>query len=105
MVHPLPILPVYLFSSFVASRQTANSPLAKDDSIYSPMDDIRERFRRGWVLTAAVLQFWTDEQSILDGVINGGRVCPTSALARYVMDKLNPAVPEDLMITWDQIVE
>ena len=105
MVHPLPILPVYLFSSFVASRQTANSPLVKDESIYSPTDDIRERFKRGWVLTAAVLQFWTDEQSILDGLLNGGRVHPASALARYVMDQLNPAVPEDLIITWNLIVE
>ena len=35
MIHPLPILPPYLFSSFVASRQTANRPLVKDDSIYS----------------------------------------------------------------------
>ena len=105
MVHPLPILPLYLFSSFVASRQTANSPMTKDKSIYSPTDDIRERFKRGWILTAAVLQFWTDEQSILDGVLNGGRVRPTSALAQYVMNKLNPVVPEDLMITWDQVVE
>ena len=105
MVHPLPILPQYLFSSFVASRQTANGPMTKDESIYSPTDDIRERFKRGWVLTAAVLQFWTDEQSILDGVLNGGRVRPTSALAQYVMNKLNPVVPEDLMITWDQVVE
>ena len=99
MVHLLPILPLYLFSSFVASRQTANSPMTKDESIYSPTDDIRERFRRGWILTAAVLQFWTDEQSILDGVLNGGGVRPTSALAQYVMDKLNLAVPKDLMIT------
>ena len=105
MVHPLPILPPYLFSSFVTSRQTANSPMTKDESIFSLTDDIRERFKRGWVLTAAVLQFWTDEQSILDGVLNGGRVCPTSALAHYVMRKLNPVVPEDLVSTWDQIVE
>ena len=105
MVHPLPILPQFLFSSFVASRQTANSPLVKDESIYSPTDDLRERFKRGWALTAAVLQFWTDEQSILDGVLNGGRVRPTSALARYVMDRLNPAVPTDLMITWRLVVE
>ena len=62
MVHPLPILPVYLFSSFVAFRQTANSPMTKDKSIYSLTDDIRERFRRGWILMAVVLQFWTDEQ-------------------------------------------
>ena len=79
--------------------------MTKDESIYSPTDDIRERFKRGWVLTAAVLQFWTDEQSILDGVLNGGRVCPTSTLAQYVMNKLNLVVPEDLMITWDQVVE
>ena len=43
MRHPLPTLPEYLFSPFVASRQTANSPLTRDESIYSPTDDIRKR--------------------------------------------------------------
>ena len=52
--------------------------MTKDESIYSPTDDIREQFKMGWILMAAVLQFWTDEQSILDGVLNGGRVCPTT---------------------------
>ena len=105
MRHPLPTLPEYLFGSFVASRQTANSPLIRDESIYSPTDNIRKRFQQGWVLTAAVLQFWTDEQSILDGVVNGSRVRPMSVLAHYVMTQLNPVAPEDLQITWDQVVE
>ena len=83
----------------------ANSPLIRDESIYSPTDDIRERFQRGWVLMAAVLQFLTDEQSILDGVVNGGRVRPMSVLAHYFMTQLNPVAPEDLQITWDQVVE
>ena len=82
----------------------ANHPLNWDESIYSNSDDLRELFQWGWVLMAAVLQFWTDEQSILDGVINGGRIWPTSALAHYVMTQLNPVVPEDLQITWDQVV-
>ena len=105
MIHPLPTLPMYLFSSFVASRQTANSPLKKDDGMYTDTDDIRERFHRGWILMAAVLQFWTDEQSILDGEIKGGRIRPASALAQYVMKSLNHLVPKDLQITWEQIVE
>ena len=54
---------------------------------------------------AVVLQFWTDEQSILDGVVNGGWVQPMSALAHYVMTQLNPVIPEDLQITWDHVVE
>ena len=28
-----------------------------------------------------------------------------SALAHYVMTQLNPVAPEDLQITWDQVVE
>ena len=105
MIHPLPTLPMYLFSSFVASRQTANSPLKKDDGMYTDTDDIRDWFHRGWILMAAVLQFWTNEQSILDGEINGGWIRPTSALAQYVMKSLNHLVPEDLQITWEQVVE
>ena len=105
MRHPLPILPQYLFSSFVASHQTVNSPLKRDEDIYIPTDNLRKWFQWGWVLAAAVFQFWTDEQSILDGVINGSWIRPMSALAQYVMKSLNPVVPEDLQITWDQIVD
>ena len=83
----------------------ANSPLIRDKSIYSHTDDIRKWFQWGWVLTAVVLQFWTDEQSILDGIVNGGQVPPMSVLALYVMIQLNLVVPEDLQITWDQVVE
>ena len=105
MVHPLPTLPMYLFSLFIASHQTANSPLKKDDGMYTDTDDIREWFHWGWILMAAVLQFLTDEQSILDEEINGGRIRPTSTLAQYVMKSLNHLVPEDLQITWEQVVE
>ena len=105
MIHPLPMLPQYLFSSFVASHQTVNTPLKRDESLYDPMDDVREKLRWGWVLVAAVFQFWTNEQLILQGVINGSRIWPTSALAQYVMRSLNPVVSEDLRITWDQVVD
>ena len=39
---------------------------------------------------AAILQFWTDEASIADGKLFGGRLRPVSALAEYVMNAVNP---------------
>ena len=44
MVYPLPTLPPFLFCSFVASHQTANTPLVKDESLFSDTDELRRRF-------------------------------------------------------------
>ena len=43
-----------------------------------------------WKWLVTVLQFWTDEATVADGAVYGGRVRPASALAQYVMDAVNP---------------
>ena len=94
MRYPLPVLPEYLFSPFASSKQMVNAPLIKPELTGSGTQDLRAIFKEGWILTAAVFQFWTDKQSILEGVQNGGRVRPTSALAEYVLNSLNLVLPQ-----------
>ena len=52
----------------------------------------------------AVLQFWGDEVSTTDGIIYGGRECPISALAEYVLNTINPGLDPGSKITWDDVV-
>ena len=48
----------------------------------------------------SILQFWTDEELIKYGEIFGGRVCPVSALAEYIMETINPYH----RVTWEKVV-
>ena len=53
---------------------------------------------------ASILQFWTDEASIADGELFGGRTRPVSALAEYIMSTINPTLPPGYKVTWDHII-
>ena len=50
---------------------------------------------------AAILQFWTDEASITDGKLFGGRTHPVSALVEYVMNAVNLVLPLGYKVTWE----
>ena len=52
----------------------------------------------------AVLQFWGDEASTADRIVYGGRECPVSALAEYVLNTINPGHDLGSKITWDDVV-
>ena len=52
----------------------------------------------------AVLQFWGNEASSANGIVYGGRECPVSALADYVLNTINPGLDPRSKITWDDVV-
>ena len=52
----------------------------------------------------AILQFWGDEASTTDGIVYGGRECPVSALAEYVLNTINLGLDPGSKITWDDVV-
>ena len=62
------------------------------------------RSREAWKWMVAVLQFWGDEASSADGIVYGGRECPVSALAEYVLNTINPGLDPGSKITWDDVV-
>ena len=53
---------------------------------------------------ASILQFWTDEASITDGEMFGGRTCLASALAEYVMSTMNLVLQPGYKVSWDHII-
>ena len=50
------------------------------------------------------MQFWTDEASIADGKLLGGRMHPVSTLAEYVMSTINPIHPLGYKVLWDHVI-
>ena len=55
-----------------------------------------------WLVT--VLQFWTDKATVTDGAMYGGRVCPASALAQYVMDTVNLGLEPGSKVSWEDVI-
>ena len=51
-----------------------------------------------------VLQFWTDEATVADGAMYGGRVHPASALAEYVMDTVNLGLEPGSKVSWEDVI-
>ena len=103
--YPIPVFPNYLFSWLPKSRQVVGQPSLKLDSIRQLAGDVRACCTESWTLMASVLQFWTNEESIWDGAIFGGRIRPLSALTEYVLTTINPYLEEGYKVTWEEVVK
>ena len=102
--YPVPVFPNYLFNWLTESRQVVRQPSLKLDSIQQLGGDVWAQCTEAWNLMALVLQFWTDEETIKDSAIFGGRNQPVSALAEYVVNTINPNLEEGYKVTWEQVV-
>ena len=103
--YPIPMFPNYLFSQLPKSCQVVRQPSLKLNSIQQLAGDVRAHCTESWTLMASVLQFWTDEESIQDSAIFGGRICPVSALTEYVLSTINPHLEEGYKVTWEEVVK
>ena len=101
---PLPMFPHYLFNEFAGSRQGGGQVPTKPDYLTKAGGDVWAKCSEGWIWMAAILQFWTDEASVADSELFGGRMCPISALAEYVMNAVNPVLPPGYKVTWDHVI-
>ena len=102
--YPIPTFPQYLFTLLPESHQGGAQVPIKLSQLNLPRGDMCDRSREAWKWLVAVLQFWGDEASIANGVVYGGRVCPVSALAEYVLNTINPGLEPRSQITWDDVV-
>ena len=102
--YPVPMFSNYLFSQISKSCLVVGPSPLKLDSIQQLSGDMRAWCTEAWTLMASVLQFWTDEETIKEGAIFGGRICPVSTLAEYVMATINPHLEQGYEVTWEQVV-
>ena len=92
LCYPIPVFPHYLFNMFAGSQQGGGQVPAKPDYLTQAGGDVQNKCTEAWVWMASILQFWTDEVSIADGVLFGGLMRPVSTLAEYVMSTINPVL-------------
>ena len=102
--YPIPAFPPYLFMPLPESHEVGAQVPVKPSQLGGPGGDVCNRCRESWKWLVTVLQFWTDEATVTDGTVYGGRVCPASALAEYVMNTLNPALEPGSKVSWEDVI-
>ena len=102
--YPIPVFPQFLFTPVPESHQGGSHIPARLSQVHTPGGDMRQKSREAWKWMVSILQFWGDEASTANGVVYGGRECPISALAEYVLNKINPGLDPGSKITWDDVV-
>ena len=102
--YPIPAFPQFLFTPMMNSHQGGAQVPIKLSQVHTPGGDMRQRSREAWKWMVVVLQFWGDEASTADGIVNGGCEHPVSALVEYILNTINPGLDPGSKITWDDMV-
>ena len=104
MTQPLPEIPTELQVPYSGSRQDRGQfPLAPTLVETSSMD-VCIRCQAQWTYLCAILQYFEDDMAAREGALYGGRTCQPSALMQYIMDHVNPGLPEHFWVEWLSIV-
>ena len=99
--YPIPTIPP---SHRTYSCQSGAQVPVKPFQLGGPGGDVCHHCQESWKWLVTVLQFWTDEATVADGAVYGGRVRPASALAEYVMDTVNPGLEPGSKVSWEDII-
>ena len=102
--YPVPTFPDFLFTLVTDSHQGGSQVPVRPSQVHAPGGDVWDKSKEAWKWLVAVLQFWGDEASSADGLVYGGRECPVSALAEYVLNTINPGLEPGFKVTWDDVV-
>ena len=102
--YPILTIPPYLFTPLPESRQSGAQVPVKPSQLAGPGGDVCHRSRESWKWLVTVLQFWTDEATVADGAVYGGRVRPASALAEYIMDTVNPGLEPGSKVSLEDVI-
>ena len=102
--YPILTFPPYLFMPLPESCQSGAQVPVKPSQLGGPRGDVRHHCRESWKWLVTVLQFWTDEATVTDSAMYGGRVRPASALAEYVINTVNPGLEPGSKVSWEDVI-
>ena len=102
--YPIPTFPEYLSSQIPESCQSWAQVPTRLDKLSHPGGDMCTKSKESWTWLVSILQFWGDEASITDGIVYGGRECPISTLAEYILNTINPRFEPRSQIIWVDVV-
>ena len=57
-----------------------------------------------WVFLCTILQYFEDNMAAREGALYSGRTWQPSVLVLYIMERVNPGLPEHYWVQWHNIV-
>ena len=66
--------------------------------------DVRTRSQVVWIYLCAILQYYEDDMAAGEGALYSGKTRKPSALVLYIMEHVNPGLPEPYRVHWHNIV-
>ena len=66
--------------------------------------DVWTRSQAVWIYLCAILQYFEDDMATQEGALYGWKTHKPSALVLYIMEHVNPVLPEPYRVHWHNIV-
>ena len=104
MTHPLPEIPTELLVLYSGPRQGRGQLSLAPTFEDTHSTDVRIRCQAQWTYLCTILQYFEDDMATREGDLYGGRVRWPSALVLYIMECVNPGLPEHFWVEWSSIV-
>ena len=102
--HPLPVIPPELQIPYSGPRHGRGQfPLAPTLEESSSMD-VHIQCQARWTYLCAMLQYFEDDMVAREGALFGRKTHQPSALVLYIMEHVNPGLPEGFRVEWLSIV-
>ena len=102
--HPLLVIPLELQVPYSSPQHGKGQfPLAPTLE-ESSSTDIHIRCQARWTYLCAMLQYFEDDMAAQEGALYSGKTRWSSALVLYIMEHVNPGLPEGFRVEWPSIV-
>ena len=102
--HPLLVIPLELQVPYSGpwhgKGQFPLAPTLEESS----STDICIRCQAWWTYLCVMLQYFKDDMAAQEGALYGGKTHGPSALVLYIMEHVNPGLPEGFWVEWLSIV-
>ena len=102
--YPLLVIPLELQIPYSGSRHGQGQfPLAPTLE-ESSSTDVHIRCQAQWMYRCVMLQYFEDDMIAQEGALFGRKICRPSALVLYIIEHVNPGLPEGFQVEWLSIV-
>ena len=96
--HPIPEIPAALLTPYSSSLQARGQFPLPPPTEEIGVTDVQTRSQAVWIFLYSILQYFEDDMAAQEGALYG------SALMLYIMEHVNPGLPEHYWVQWPNIV-
>ena len=102
--HPIPEIPAALLTLYSGSLQARGQFPLPPPAEEIRVTDVQTQSQAVWIFLSSILQYFEDDMAAREGALYGGRTWRPSALILYIMEHVNPGLPEHYRVQWPNIV-